>query len=159
MASTREAVREAAETYHQKQTGSQIYRVVEHLVFVVVRRCEFLSQLFLDVMAQHPTLEFADAVDDITVRSQSHVSSSVMKSPGAFFVVVCPKRLQVNVHTIEALMLVLIAPVLAGYRCFGKLRQREIQQTRIELCLVCHDCNSSRLLVCLVYTKDQAPGR
>jgi hypothetical protein len=154
MASAREAVREAAEAYHQKQTGGQVYRVVEHLVFVVVKRCEFLSQLLLDVMAQHPALEFANAVDHITVRSQSHVSPSVVESPGAFFVVVCPKGLQVKVHAVEARILVPGGPALAGYRCFGKLRQRKIQQARIELRLVCHDRSFSRLRVCLVHTKD-----
>ncbi|KAI6764639.1 hypothetical protein HG531_012526 [Fusarium graminearum] len=118
MASARETVREAAEAHHQKQTGGQIYRVVEHLVFVVVRRCEFLSQFLLDVMAQHPALEFVNTVNHITMRSQSHVSPSIVESPDAFFVVVCPKGLQVNVHAVEALGLVLRGPVLAGYRCF-----------------------------------------
>ena len=93
MTSAREAVREAAEAHHQKQTGGQIYRVFKHLVFIFVGRCEFLSQLFLDVMTQHSALEFADAVDYIAVRPQSHVSPSIVKSPGAFFVVVCPKGL------------------------------------------------------------------
>lgn len=155
MASAREAVRETAEAYHQKQTGSQINRVVEHLVFVIVKCCEFLSQLLLDVMAQHPALEFVNAVDHITVRSHSHVSPSIVESPGAFFAVVCPKRLQVKVHAVEALILVRRGPVFAGYCCFGKLLQREIQQARIELRLVCHDRGFGRFLFYLIHTKDQ----